>query len=91
MKIFRDAISMKSGRHVAVQPHKSGRDRAYDPGYKRVGGATVNPKTSDGIEHRATPGPRRCHCNAWVAVADLNAHYKAHLRGEIRMVVEIRN
>ncbi len=74
--------------HSIIRPKKYGRDRAYDPGYKRVGGALVNPKTSDGIEHRATSGPRKCHCNAWVEVKDLNAHYKAHLRGEIRMVIE---
>ena len=77
--------------HSIPRPHKSGRDKAYDPGYKRVGGATVNPNTGDGIEHRATSGPRKCHCGAWVAVSDLNAHYRAHLRREIPMVVEIRN
>ena len=74
--------------HATPRPHKSGRDRAYDPGYQRVGGALVNPKTTDGIEHRATPGPRQCYCGRWIEVKDLNAHYKAHLRGEIPRVAE---
>ena len=74
--------------HEIITRPKSGRDRAYDPDYQRVGGSTVNAKTKEGMEYRGAPGPRRCHCGELVEVKDLNNHYKEHLNGERPMVVE---
>ena len=77
--------------HATPRPNKYGRDRAYDAGYQRVGGSTVNALTVEGMEYRSAGGPRRCYCGRWVEVRDLNAHYKEHRDGERPRVMELED